>query len=704
MSIIQSIRNKGVIVSLLIALSLVVFLIQTANESIFKGSNGGNNTSIASINGTNIDPAVFKAKLDEYEANVKGRNNGKPISEEQRNQIREQAWSDLVNDNLMGTEMEKLGIVLTPKELQDMLTSEYADPQVKQSFTDEQTGMFDPSKIKQYITKINSDKTNEGVASREQWRGFENALVKQRKNSKYIDLIKNGIYIPKFMIEKAAKEKAQTAAISFVKLPYTIIGDSTVKVSDEEITAYMNKSKDMYTLQEATATADYVVFDIIPSVADTAASLGVLNTLKPEFIATTDNDMFAGKNSDESNDNKFYNAKTLTGNGASEILAAGVGAVVGPYLDNGYYKLAKVLEKKSLPDSVSASHILVGINENRNEDAAKILIDSIEAAIKAGANFAQTAVAKSDDQGSAKKGGDLGTFAAGTMVPEFNEACFNGRVGEYKKVKTQFGWHLIKITAQKSFAPNVKVCFVSKTMAAGQETINKANALASQFVTTAKDAKSFEETSKKMGKDKRVTREMTQNMSDIQGLKNARQLTRFAFDNKVGTVSTVLSMDDKCVVALVTGKQEKGSMIAASATRSQVEPAIKKEKMAKMLIEKAKGKTTLDAIATLGGTVQQADTVLLAGNFNPTIGNEPNVIGASFNKALLNKVSPGIKGEQGVYYITVKNINDAPATTNVNYDMERSQIEGQLKSSMDQYIPAILKRKANITDNRSSFF
>lgn len=70
----------------------------------------------------------------------------------------------------------------------------------------------------------------------------------------------------------------------------------------------------------------------------------------------------------------------------------------------------------------------------------------------------------SDDKGSAVKGGDLGYFAQGMMVPEFNDACFNGKTGDLKVVKSDFGYHIIRITDQKDFKPAVKVAILSKSL------------------------------------------------------------------------------------------------------------------------------------------------------------------------------------------------------------------------------------------------
>ena len=69
--------------------------------------------------------------------------------------------------------------------------------------------------------------------------------------------------------------------------------------------------------------------------------------------------------------------------------------------------------------------------------------------IENGADFAEIAKKKSKCP-SGKKGGDLGWFGKGVMVKEFEEASFNGKVGDLiGPVQTQFGWHLILVTGQK---------------------------------------------------------------------------------------------------------------------------------------------------------------------------------------------------------------------------------------------------------------
>ncbi len=101
-------------------------------------------------------------------------------------------------------------------------------------------------------------------------------------------------------------------------------------------------------------------------------------------------------------------------------------------------------DKFNKGEEISASHILV----DTEKEAKDIL-----ARLKKGENFAKLAMALSKDKGSAAKGGDLGFFTRGRMVPEFEEAAFSLKPGEISApLKTQFGYHIIKVTERKAGA------------------------------------------------------------------------------------------------------------------------------------------------------------------------------------------------------------------------------------------------------------
>lgn len=705
MSVIQKIRNKyiGLVVGAIIV-ALLGFLVMDAMQSNVSNMFGADQTLLADVNGKRIEYKDYEKLRSAYEENMKARSKDGSVSDEERTQIQEQVWNDIVNETLVNEEMAKLGIELTDKELQDMMTGPFADPMVQQNFRDPNTGVFDPNKVSQYINSLSQDKTG---AQRQQWKEFEDALIKSRLTTKYNDLITKGIYMPKFMMDDMSVQATSKSSIDFVSVPYTAINDADVKVSDDDIKKFMDKNAEQMKSQEATAKVDYVAFDIIPSKDDTAASLGVINTLATEFSTTTDNETFLANNSEDIFKDIYYTEANLEMPNPAEVINAGVGTIVGPTYFNGVYKLAKVVSKKSQPDSVKASHILIAITEQRNEAAAKASIDSIEAMVKSGAPFEQLAATRSDDQQSGKKGGDFGYFnyeMMGTQLPDIAKFAYDGKTGEMKVIKTNYGFHLVKITDQKDFKPAAQVAMFSKTLQAGEATRSAAFAKANEFTSKAKDAKSFEATAKAMGKDKRVAENITKTQQNIQGLGNARDLSRWAFDGKIGAVSPIYTLDDKCVVAVLNSRLEKGSLPSIESVRPQIENMLKKEKKGKMIADKYKGQA-LAAIATgATTTVKTADTVLMLGGGNQEIGMEPKVIGASFNKANLNKVSTGIPGEQGVFFITVKNMVPGTKQQGPANPMQARQMEMQIAQQAPQYIQYILKKKAKIEDNRSNFF
>ena len=108
--------------------------------------------------------------------------------------------------------------------------------------------------------------------------------------------------------------------------------------------------------------------------------------------------------------------------------------------------------KAAKPEQVRASHILIKTDDKKDADAAKKEIDALYEQVKGltgdalSKTFAELAK-KHSDCPSKSKGGDLGAFGHGQMVPEFDKAAFEQEIGKvYAPVKTSFGWHLVLVT------------------------------------------------------------------------------------------------------------------------------------------------------------------------------------------------------------------------------------------------------------------
>ncbi len=112
-------------------------------------------------------------------------------------------------------------------------------------------------------------------------------------------------------------------------------------------------------------------------------------------------------------------------------------------------------ESKKDHEQVTARHILVAFKgspaaqkgkKELTDAEAKAKAESLRKEIVAGAKFEDVAKKDSDDVESGKKGGELGAFGRGQMVPEFEQAAFSAKEGELTPVvKTQFGYHIIKV-------------------------------------------------------------------------------------------------------------------------------------------------------------------------------------------------------------------------------------------------------------------
>src|SRR5690606_5307980 len=142
--------------------------------------------------------------------------------------------------------------------------------------------------------------------------------------------------------------------------------------------------------------------------------------------------------------------------------------------------LSKVIGSKTSSDSVNARHILLPI-ENNDTVKAISLADSLKNVAKKENNFASLAMQFSQDQGSAQNGGDLNWFTEGMMVKPFNDACFNGNVGDMVVVTSQFGVHLIEILDKTKEVKKVLLATVSREIRPRKATFDKVFNEASAF-------------------------------------------------------------------------------------------------------------------------------------------------------------------------------------------------------------------------------
>jgi peptidyl-prolyl cis-trans isomerase D len=712
MSIIQKIREKAAwLVFGVIALSLLGFLLMDA----FVGRSGrgmfsSNSTTVGVINGEKIDYVGFEKKKKNMEDQYKA--SGYPVNEMMQQNIQEQVWSQFVEDNVLQKEYKNLGLDVSPKELSDILFGNNPPEDLKRQFTNQQTGQYDANAARQAIANLRKQK-NSPIAQQ-----FEDAylpaLINNRLKERYSALMGSTSYIPKWMLEKMNADNSSIASISFVDVPYSTVSDSSIKVTDKEVSDYVSNHAGDFK-QTTSRSISYVVFNAAPNKADSQTLYNQLANLKTEFKTTPDVASFLVRNGSETSNFDGYVLKnTMKVPHTDSIQALADGEVYGPYLDGANYTVAKMIDKKTLPDSVKARHILIGTIDRSGQrllpdSVAEKRIDSVINAINNGADYEKVMMAVSTDKASISQDNGVMKFSASQIQnkeafdQEFGKfILFDGKKGDRKKVKTQFGYHYIEILDQTNFEPAYKVAYLSKNITASQETQNTASGLANQFAGESRTPKAFDADIAAKKYSRLIATDIKPVDNVIPGLGSSRPLVRWMYDASVGEISEPYDLGDKWVVAMLTEIDKEGNMNVSKA-RPQVEFIVRNKKKAEQIIKKIGTVSTLEAAAAATAThVQTSDSISFASPVIPNVGQEPKVIGAAFNKDWKGKLTPAIAGNGGVFVVKPGNVSAKP-NINGNIEQQRTSMLAQMKSMSGYRSLEALKKAADITDNRSKF-
>lgn len=696
MSVIQTIRDRGTwIIFVIIAVALIAFILQ---DGAGRGGSAFSNSSvIAKVNGTSIERGAFEERLKSQEAMYAGQG-------ATRDQLIGTVYNMEVDNIVLNQEFEKLGLTVSAKELNDILFGENSP--LRQEFTDPKTGEFKVDDAKRAFAQIKKSKNAEQIKMINS--GYIEPTIQNSLRNKYQNLLIQSVYVPKWMVEKQQADNNAVASASYVYYPYVAIADSSVKVTEADINNYVKKHSNEFKKEEETRSIAYVTFSAAPTSADSAATLAQINDLKAEFAATSDAAAFLGKVGTElAYYNSYFGGSRIQVTNKDSITRLPVGGLFGPYVDGNNYVLAKMVGIKQWPDSVTVRHILIGTNDPqsgqqvRDDSTGKKLVDSIQTAIKNGADF-NTLVAKySDDGGSKEKGGVYDYFPQGQMVIPFNDFAFDNPVGAKGVVKTDFGYHYIEVLGQKNRAPAYKIAYLAKPILSSNETMNEANTAAASFASGAKGTKEFNDNASKLAKPILSATEIKQNDFTVGTMANTRSLVRWIYENKEGAVSDPTEVGDQIIVAMVTNINKAGLM-GANEARPLVEGLIRNDKKAKIIIDTKMKGSSLEEIAKSSGTsVLRADSLSFGSGFINGVGNEPKIVGAVFNKAIQGKSSDLIAGNSGVFAVKGETIA-AKAADALPETVKQALIQNR-KMATYRSVEA-LRKAATVKDYRFSFY
>jgi peptidyl-prolyl cis-trans isomerase D len=701
MAILSKIRQRSILLVLIIALALFSFVLADVIKS--GGFSGGSN-NIGSVNGTKFEYQEFMSKVANVEKQQQGISGTQALNS---------VWEQEVRKALLSEQYEKIGLLLGKEQLMAVIKS---DPQLSQSpqFLNA-AGKFDDKKFAEYINSLQSapDQTQWN-----QWKSYEIQIEDFAKEQMYNTLIKSSVYTTKAEGKLKYERDNNKVDFDYVALAFSTVSDDQVKVTDEEIIAYMKKNPKKFK-SDNTRSVEFVLVENKPSTTDEAAMkskidgfvngktemVNGVNVQVPSFASAANLSDYVNKYSEIKFDSTYVAKKDINPQFAEQLYALAPGQVFGPYTDNGYSKLTRVAGRKS-GATAKVSHILVAY-KGASQAAPSVKLTKEEAKAKAEgllsqvnanpSSMAMLAMVNSDDQGSKQNGGVYDNVAPKQMVKPFDDFLFNNPVGKTGVVETDFGFHVMKVegkndavllaTVALKIQPSEQTEDVNYNKALKVEADAMANGLekaaktSSLTIAPVVSVKAYDENVANLGLQRQIVTWAFNDETNINDVK------RFDITNLGFAIVKLKSKNDDGLLPLELAKQS-------------VEPLIKNEKKAAILKKKMTG-TTLEAISkATGSSISPAVGASIASPVIPNLGYEPKVIGTALGLAS-GKTSKVIEGNSGLFMVRTKGLTKAPAVK--DFKSQIDQLNQQAKGSASYRIVQGIKDKADIVDNRGKF-
>jgi peptidyl-prolyl cis-trans isomerase D len=690
---------------------LIAFLITIIFEwgMDYLGIRGGRQDIVGSVDGKKISYKEFSELLKTFSDNQKAQT-GKEPDEDQLKQLRDQVWQTLVTQQLVDEQIKRLGLTVTDQELVDWVRGDNPPEDLRRNFVDS-TGQFRKDLYEEFLS--NPNQFIRDPEGREQDYGtrwladYEKSLRQRRLQEKLQSIILAAVRVPEGeVLQRFMDQNIRYDADYALFDAASLVPDSAIQVTDADLRAYYNDNTDQFKV-DATRTLKYVLFPVKATAADSAARWKDMEEATARARKGENFQDLVNMYSDRPDTGAFFNPGELSAILEDALTHAKVGDVVGPIQDADGLHLLKVLgEKKAVNEYIRASHILFTV-AGPDSNATKAEAQMVAKRAREGNDFAQLAKEYSKDPSGAR-GGDLGWFTKGRMVPAFENAAFKARVGEIVgPIRTQFGLHIIKVTGRDSRA--LKVAQVFMKIDPSSQTRNDLSDRAKDFAYNAGQSE-FTKEAQQTGLEVKET-QIQEKGGLIPGLGVNEAATRWAFKNNTGSVSDPYTIGNAYVVFFIADAKDAG-VRPFDEVKQSIRPATlrklkidKTMQMAAAVRSKLAPSDSLSKIEQIDPAVKVQNTgaFTLAGAV-PGIGRDPEFVGA-VSGLQTGQISPPVRGMRGAFLIQLlsKTAFDSAAFASQK-DMLISRLTQEKRQQVMTDWLARLKEKADIVDNRDLFF
>lgn len=707
MAILTKIRKQTGLVIGAVAIGLLAFIFPWDRATqLFSGHKDPN--VFGKVNGE----AITRQEFNDLSGFMENQYGGQANSA----MIQSQVWRNLVQNKLIEEKFNAAGLTLTDKMIYNLAKQSPMFANAPQ-FQDA-SGKFNMQKFQEEIKKI-EDNPNPSNTVYQNWMVMKKSLGYQAMYSEYMGAYTAGLLTNKKELDLVYQNSINTANIEYVKLDYNAYSKThPIKVSDEDIKAYIEKHKSLYKV-DANRILDYSYFSAKPSPKDEQVSLEGLKKFLTNFVFEGDtiqafssvkNDsVYISQVSDKPFNGQYRQLSQLPSALQTWVKTASVGQLSAPYkTEDEYYVLSKLVATKPL-DSIQIRSIVVGytgsksltLKGKRNKEEAKKLADEIAAKLNANPNqFAALFNQYSEAPGSKPEGQWITNANPFPKEYSFLETAAAGK-NQVVEIPNE-GFNIINIEGRKVGSTVYKIADLAKEIKASDATVETARRNATKFIQEieGKSSKDFGDVAKKNRFFYKQQKGVLRFGSTLTGV-NSDQINdviewSFDSDRNLGDTEMFTLSDGSYLVARVSGIFDKG-LADPSLVRENVELIVRNELLGKKLaaIVNSSNKS-LDQLAAEYKTTKKSANVTF--DFPSIEGaNEPKVGGAAFGLKI-GKQSKAIEGKSGVYVIVTKAINKGA----VNNDKKqlRAALENRYTQTLPNQFLQTLYQDANIEDYR----
>ncbi len=545
MAALGTIRKRGVTLVIIIGLGLFAFIAEEMFRSCEATSNE-QRLQVGEVLGKKVSVQDFQNLLEEYQEVIKmtqGRDN---LTENELNQVKDQVWNTYVQNTIIESEAEKVGLTVTKEEMQSVLRAGTNPMLLQTPFVNQQTGRFDASQLTKFLDDYKKVESGQDAQMAEQyrtiykyWQFIEKSLRQQLLAMKYQNLLAGCLLSNPVSAKMAYEGQTEESDILLASMAYSSVNDNDVKVSDADITAKYEEQKEMFKQTVESRDIKYVDFKVLPSAADRKALQATM--------ADAEKKLKEGANPADvvrkAQSQVAYLGLPVTRNAfprdiATKIDSMAVGETTSAFetkLDNTL-NVVKLISKTQMPDSIEFRQIQIA---GASLEAARKTADSVYNALQAGAPF--DSIAKKYNQQGTSQWLTSAMYEKSQTVDAdsklYLETLNTLGVNEIKNIEFTQGNVIVQVVSRKAMVDKYVAAVVKHTIDFSKDTYSAAYNKFSQFVSANQTIDAMEKNAAKFGYTVRERKDLFNSEHNVAGIASTDEAMKWIFDAKEGGVS-----------------------------------------------------------------------------------------------------------------------------------------------------------------------